>query len=298
MVDSEAGSVRARLASCSELALINVLSVLAFASTWIASGNVLRAVLGTPLLLLFPGYVLVAALYPSRQKFNAVERLALGFGGSIALVPLISAAWGFSPWGLELKSLLGALVVFIVLCSGIASLRRRRLPAGEQAGFAFGAMALAFVDRLGRWIGNGRQQARLTLLVTAVLLAVGLGLAAWLAKTHMYEERYTEFHILGDGGIVGEYPSELTLGESSSIRISVVNHEGTEAVFRIEAVADEVVIGEAGPVELANGAIWKGQMDFKPLQIGRDQAVEFFMYRDGQVDEDVSPIGLWIDVVE
>ncbi len=51
--------------------------------------NILRIILGLPFLLFFPGYTLVAALFTRKEGMGSIERVALSFGLSIAVVPLI-----------------------------------------------------------------------------------------------------------------------------------------------------------------------------------------------------------------
>jgi hypothetical protein len=60
-----------------------------------------RVALGVLFVLFFPGYVLVSALYPWREQLQGVERIALGLGLSLALVPLLGLALNFTPWGIR-----------------------------------------------------------------------------------------------------------------------------------------------------------------------------------------------------
>lgn len=67
--------------------------------------NVLRIIIGLPLVLFFPGYTLIAALFPRKGSLSGIERLALSFGLSIAVVPLIGLALNYMPWGMSKPSL-------------------------------------------------------------------------------------------------------------------------------------------------------------------------------------------------
>ena len=64
------------------------------------NGSMVRNILGLPLILFFPGYALLAALFPAKSDLDGVERAALSFGLSIAVVPLIGLGLNYSPWGL------------------------------------------------------------------------------------------------------------------------------------------------------------------------------------------------------
>src|SRR5207245_4585088 len=56
-------------------------------------GNLLAIVL----VLFAPGYVLVAALFPRDVEIDWIERIALSFGLSIAVVPLLGLFLNFTP---------------------------------------------------------------------------------------------------------------------------------------------------------------------------------------------------------
>ena len=56
------------------------------------TGLPVRIPLGLLMVLFVPGYALIAALFPRKDDLDGIERLALSFGLSIAVVPLIG--WG------------------------------------------------------------------------------------------------------------------------------------------------------------------------------------------------------------
>ena len=62
-----------------ELILIMVLTLLVVQLVLLTSGG-LGIVLGILFLLFFPGYTLIAALFPRKDSFNAVERVVLSLG--------------------------------------------------------------------------------------------------------------------------------------------------------------------------------------------------------------------------
>src|SRR2546422_6641126 len=74
-----------------------------------------RVVFGLPFVLFFPGYALIAALFPRKQDLDTIERIALSLGLSIAVVPLIGLGLNYSPWGIRLDPILVFITLFIVL---------------------------------------------------------------------------------------------------------------------------------------------------------------------------------------
>src|SRR3990172_7347205 len=105
-----------------------LVSVVALAPSLLA----VRSLFGLTFVLFFPGYALVAALFPRGGEPHLFERAALSFGLSLAIVSLIGLALNYSPWGIRLWPLIASLGVFAGLCASVAAFRRLRLPAGES----------------------------------------------------------------------------------------------------------------------------------------------------------------------
>lgn len=78
----------------------------------ILNASPLRVLLALPLVLFIPGYVLIAALFPSNEDIDLLERIALSFGLSIAVVPLIGLGLNYTPWGIRLDPIVTSLALF------------------------------------------------------------------------------------------------------------------------------------------------------------------------------------------
>ena len=100
-----------------------------------------RVVLGLLLVLFLPGYSLIAALFPGKDDLDGIERIALSFGLSIAVVPLLGLALNYTPYGIRLVPILVVLSVFTVLLAVVACVRRRGLPEGERFVIEVGELA-------------------------------------------------------------------------------------------------------------------------------------------------------------
>jgi uncharacterized membrane protein len=99
-----------------------------------------RVVLGLLLVLFLPGYSLIAALFPRKDDLDGIERIALSFGLSIAVVPLLGLALNYTPFGIRLMPILVVLSVFTVSLAVIAYLQRRGLPEGDRFVVAVGGL--------------------------------------------------------------------------------------------------------------------------------------------------------------
>jgi len=92
----------------------------------------IRIVLGLAFILFIPGYVLVFALFPKRDDIDVIERVALSFGLSIAVVPLVGLALNYTPWGIRLQPILASLISLVFIFSAIGWYRWKNLPIKDR----------------------------------------------------------------------------------------------------------------------------------------------------------------------
>ncbi|MCW3130997.1 MAG: DUF1616 domain-containing protein [Methanophagales archaeon] len=92
----------------------------------------IRIILGLPLVLFLPGYSLIAALFPGKDDLDAIERIALSFGLSIAITPLLGLALNYTPFGIRLSPVLIVLSVFTVSLTIGAYVRRCMIPGEDR----------------------------------------------------------------------------------------------------------------------------------------------------------------------
>ena len=57
---------------------------------------------------------------------DTVERVALSFGMSLVLVPMVGLLLNYTPWGIRLEPILYSVTAFIFATSAIALIRRVR----------------------------------------------------------------------------------------------------------------------------------------------------------------------------
>ena len=280
-----------------DLWLIGILTILLAVVIAFFPSTVARTILGLPFLLFFPGYTLMAALFPKKGSLGGVERVALSFGLSIAVVPLIGLALNFTPWGIKLEPILISLAVFIIVASGVAWYRREKLAPEER-------FRVLFNFRLPSWQGQSMPDKVLSMvLVVAIMGAIGT--LGYVVATPKVGEKFTEFYILGPDGKAKNYPTELKVGEEGKVIVGIVNHEQEEASYKVEVWIDgekaKLRIGgedrDEINVELENEEKWEEEVGFVPQKAGDGQKVEFVLYKDGEPYFEEPPY-LWIDVEE
>jgi uncharacterized membrane protein len=132
-------------------------------------------------------------------------------------------------------------------------------------------------------------------LVVAILAA--LGGIVYFVTTHQPGEKFSEFYILGPGGKAENYPQQVIVGDSVDVIIGVVNHEYQPAMYRVEITINGVRNKEINVSTLAHEQKWEQEISFVAQTPGDKQKVEFWLYKDNQVEPYLKdPLRLYIDV--
>ena len=270
--------------------VIAILISVALVILAIVGEGAVRIALGLIFVLFIPGYTLTAALFPKRDSLDAVQRVALSFGLSIAVVPLIGLILNYTPWGISVNPILTSLLAFIIVTAGIAWFRRRRLPPEQRfvVRFSFSWLRFwRFPNRLDRVLSG--------VLIVAILAVIGMLVFAAIPPT--VEEKFTEFYILDSEGKTENYPDVVVSGEEAQVTIGIVNREKEVTDYIINIYIGNQRVKEVGPLTLAHEERWEHLVGFIPIEVGEDQEVRFLLLKTGEVE--VSEIlHFWIDVVE
>jgi len=270
------------------LIAIIAITLLLFPLVAFTSG-VLRIIFGLCLVLFFPGYTLLSALFPRKGSLGGVERIALSFGLSIAIVPLVGLILNYTPWGIRLYAILIAITIFIFAAAAIAWQRQRRLPAQER-------FHVVFNLKLPQWAGMSNLDKGLSIgLVVAIVAA--LGCLGYVIANPKHGEKFTEFYILGPEGKAEDYPQQVMLGEEARVILGIVNHEHQPTSYRVEIKINGVKNKELRTGILAHEEKWEQVVGFTPEEVGVNQKVEFWLYKDEELQPCFEePLHLYIDV--
>jgi uncharacterized membrane protein len=209
------------LALCVLLALV-LLALIAFFPDSLA-----RQILGLVFVLFLPGYAATSALFPENDQIDGIERIALSFGLSIAIVPLIGLGLNFTPWGIRLDPIMASVSAFIVLASAVGWYRRVKLPADER----FAIVVDLNIDLKGMPLVD-----KLLTVGIVVMLVASVVVLAWAVATPRVGERFTQLAILGPGGMATDYPRNMTVGEEKTVLLSVKSFEHRDTNYSIHIV--------------------------------------------------------------
>jgi uncharacterized membrane protein len=272
------------------LVVIFTLLTAAFVLIPILNETPVRTVLGILLVLFLPGYSLIAALFPKRDDLDSIERVALSFGLSIAVTPLIGLALNYTPWGIRLDPILICLTGFTLAMCLIAYLRRRTLPDNEKFAVSFG---LFFTKARRSFRAESRTEKILTIiLILSILIAIGT--VAFVVLQPKQGEKFTEFYLLGPDGKASNYPTNLTAGENATVIVGIVNHEYATTNYRLVVRVDNNTLQE-GNITLADKEKTEIPVSFTASTAG-EKKMEFLLYKLPDNTNPYRTLHLWYQV--
>ena len=264
-----------------------------------------RIALGLAFVLFLPGYALVAALFPKDGEIDWIERVALAFGLSIAVVPLLGLLLNYTPWGIRLEPIVATVFLFILGMCALAYWRRMQLPPEDR-------LALAVEVAPPNWKEYSLVDKLLTVALVASIV-VAAGTLAYVVATPRPGERFTEFYVLDANGKAKDYPSALNASENATVILGVVNHEFAAVNYTVEVRLvtvefrynatsgrnDTMELANATldtlPVGLAHGGTWEQPYTFAIAQAG-DYKLRFLLYRGPVQGDPYRFLHLWIHV--
>ncbi|NQT74185.1 MAG: DUF1616 domain-containing protein [Chloroflexi bacterium] len=272
-----------------DLLIIVTLSVLlAPVAMWV--DGPLRVALGVPFVLFFSGYCLVSALFPRKGVLDGVERVALGFGLSIALIPLIGLVLNYTPWGIKSIPIHVSVFSVIVVLAAIAAWRRWQLPIKER----FNPELKEKFSQLTLGWRTGGPWDKLLTVILLVAIVGAIGATVYVTQTSPKGEDFTEFYILGPERKAANYPRNLMVGQEGSVIVGVVNREHDPMDYRVEVTIDGEEVHEINSISLEHKEKWEQNVSFAPFIPGTGQKVEFLLFKSGTAP--YSDVHLWIDV--
>lgn len=293
-----------------DLAVCAALALLLVALVFLLPDSFARQILGLVFVLFLPGYAATAALFPENEQIDGIERMALSFGLSIAIVPLIGLALNFTPFGIRLDPILASVSAFILVMSLIGWYRRMRLPEDER--FAI------VIDLQMDWQGMPIVDKALTVGI-GIMLVASVAVLAWAVTTPRVGETFTQLAILGPEGMASDYPTNLTVGEDGRVLLSVKSFEHELKDYTIVIVLTNTTdhnfsvdlesidwdstheltpyVGIAQNFSLEHLEYYNRTFDFNVTDEG-EWKLQFLLYTEGQefTQDAYREVHLWVDV--
>jgi uncharacterized membrane protein len=219
-------------------------------------GSVVRSALVVPLIVVLPGYALMAAVFPDRRSAVNSDamgpdssvtvpttrttgvlysvRIALSVAASVALVAAVALLTNFLGLGFDAVTVGTGVFVVTVLFTAVGFVRRATRPRAERAGVPpLSELRSGPTPDLTSPLSSGPRDSSSSIVVRAVVAVSVLaffgsvGFAA--VETQTADAEFTEVYFLPQNGTASDasdYPHRLTRGEPSRVRLAISNHEG------------------------------------------------------------------------
>ncbi len=253
----------------------------------------LRVPVGLVMVLFLPGYALIAALFPHKDDLDGIERVALSFGLSIAVVPLIGLGLNYTPWGIRLVPVVVSLSIFTIALLAAAQARRAPLPAEERFSVPFRQSLRSIKDEMTADETSRLDRVLTIVLVMAILSSVSA--LVYVIVTPKEGEKFTEFYILGPGGMAYDYPTEVAPGEESVVIVGIVNHEYRPVNYTMLIEFNNRTMLET-EATLDHNETWERPTGYVLDDPGPDQKLEFLLYREDNFTAPYRDLHLWVNV--
>lgn len=286
----------------------------------------LRPLLSVPVLLVGPGYALVAALYPDDPpvvgldttdgpddpRLSRLGRLALSLAGSVAVVAgvgLVAAVYARFAAVTVVPGVSAATLALLAL----ARIRRRRAHPGVRDGVDVAALR----DRARVWIARDRFDVILSVVVLLAVVGAATGVYVHAAGANVDPGTAALLAPAGDGsgttasgssGAIGYvaagYPRDLTVGHAARYAVAVSNPGQSAAPVTVVAVLERYPAGARGDATLPSptastvlarasatadaGGTATLPVSVTPTDPGSDDRLAFLVYR-GAVPSSPTP---------
>jgi uncharacterized membrane protein len=252
--------------------LVTIFSIISVVAP-VLNDSFIRTILGLLFILLLPGYALIAALFPKIDDLDGIERLALSFGLSIAVAPLIGLGLNYTPFGIRLTPILVSLSIFTISMLFVSFLRRKRIPEEDRFSVDFSGF---FHSVKSSFSSENRTDKFLSIvLVASIVLTISM--TGYVIASPKEGEKFTEFYILGPNGKASDYPTNLTAGEKGSVIVGVVNHEYSTINYQMVVKINNRTLSTRN-ITLANNEKYENTFNFTAPGGGK-QKLEFLLYK-------------------
>lgn len=252
-----------------------------------------RIPLGLAMVLFLPGYALIAVLFPRKGDLDGIERIALSFGLSIAVVPLMGLGLNYTSWGIRLVPVVISLCLFTVLMAIAAHIRRSALGQEDRFSVEFGQVFRAIRGELVNDRASRIDKALTVFLVLTIIMSVSA--LVYVVVTPKHGEKFTEFYILGPKGKAYDYPTSVVTGQNSTVIVGIVNHEYVTVNYTMRMAIQNSTLSSRD-VQLDNNQTWKSPVIYALQRVGNNQKLEFLLYKENNFTAPYRDLHLWVNV--
>lgn len=272
-----------------------------------------RILLALPLVLLFPGYALVAALFPDavgdeQRSFDdektglgrsvllsggiePIERFILSVAFSVALIPGVTLITTITPWGVTADPVLFGVSILTICLAIIAIVSRYRVSPGDRfTPSRLLVLPLLTGTQSSPYDRTNTRPYNVALVLGLVLLVASAGFAV---ANPIQPDGFTEFSAATseiDGETQTMYESTFTAGEPQNVPISITNQEHSDQTYTVVALFEQVEYGEDSTTvteqerltnesfSVSDGETHNGSLEIAPPTDGENSRLTLLLY--------------------
>jgi uncharacterized membrane protein len=249
-----------------------------------ASNKSFISIIGTAILIFFiPGYLFCSALLSNSTSISFPFLLILSVGISVVISGLFFLLVGLTI-GLNSYSTKSGLTLLIILLS-LINIRKRSKENRELLEQPTFRIKERMPNSLSGW-------AKYIALIILIIV-----FANYLRLTEVKNAQYSEFFILGKDGAFDNYPSDVLINDKLPITTTIVNHEGRDILYSLEAKVNDNLVGSIEPFIIKSGESWTGDLVIDISLTEKDQPINLLLYKNGNA-ESYRSLHLWINRVK
>lgn len=265
--------------------LLNLVSLLLLLSIYVVPNGIVRVILAIPFLLFICGNVWINVLFPRRIAVNNIQRIVLSISLSIFIIIFTGLILNFTPWGINLNSIVTSLTFVVFVGSIVAFYRQQKLNPDERIQISI------------QFNSSSHHTTSLVLyLLLGVTVVTSIGIIGYHLINPVSSEKFTQFYLLDKDDNVFNYPTTVSLGGDITVNIGIANQEQTLTTYNIEVSVDGTDIKDIGPILLQNKQIWEEPFSYTTTKQGSNQQLDFVIFKDGNPDPYLDPLSIWFDV--
>lgn len=258
--------------------------------------QILQFLLAVPLVLVIPGYVFVAALFPEQNdtqrevtadetsSISGFVRSTLSIATSFMLFALIVFVLDASPLLLSPVRIIAALTFVVVSLAFVAAHRRSSLPAETRLEVPIRTWIANVISTLHKR-DTGIDRVLNVILILAVLFAVVS--VTYALTVPRKGDHFTEFYLLGpDGKLPSGNVSRKPTANQSDVIVGLRNHEYERMEYTIvvawtqnRTASSNHVLRTFSTPPLAHNQSWQTSYSLPRLQTQSRTKVNFLLYR-------------------
>ncbi len=236
--------------------------------------SALRLVVGAALFFFVPGFIISVLLFPKKASLQSLERVLMALVISV-LVSVTDSVICLTTVGLTFGSLSLSMVALSAVFMVFALIRWRSLPRS---------------DRL-----TVRESERTSYILTGVA-ALGLVLAltgVTAFSSHPTESFYTDFYVLDSNHQTLSYPSNVSVGTTSTLVLGITNHENGSDTYAATVKLNNTTIYTFYNLELRQGQNLEQPLAIPFTSPGEHQKLQFILTDSSMKSYELH---LWVNV--